>query len=206
MNTFLQGFLITGGLIIAIGAQNAFVLKKALLKQHTFWIALTCFLCDLFLISIGVLGLGSIISHHLLANQALTIFGIVFLFFYGFRAFKAAYQGNSVLAVEQNASKQTALQTVLLTISISLLNPHAYLDTVVIIGSIASSLDFSAKRLFLFGALTTSALWFFGLAYGARLLIPLFQRPITWRILDIIIGIIMWLIAASLTKYAFSLF
>lgn len=201
METILQGFLVSGGLIVAIGAQNAFVLKQGLLKQYTFWIALTCFLCDFILIGISVLGLGPLISASPIASLILATAGALFLFVYGLRAFKSAYQGNSILTPDNSGQKQTALQTVLLTLAVTLLNPHVYLDTVVIIGGIAGTLDTSAKLWFLTGAAGASALWFFALAYGAGLLVPLFRRPVIWRILDILIGIIMWLIAFSLIKY-----
>ncbi|PJG83105.1 LysE/ArgO family amino acid transporter [Caviibacterium pharyngocola] len=205
MEHFLYGFWVTAGLIIAIGAQNAFVLKQGLLKQHTFWIALTCILCDLVLIGAGVFGLGTLISANPIASVALALVGALFLLVYGFRAFRSAYKGNGNLAVEKTQENNTALKAVLLTLAITLLNPHVYLDTVVIMGGIAGTLAPMQKGLFLIGAITTSTIWFFSLAYGARLLIPLFQRPITWRILDILIGIIMWLIAGSLVSYAITL-
>ncbi|MBN6066380.1 amino acid transporter [Aggregatibacter actinomycetemcomitans] len=205
MQTIIQGFLVSGSLIVAIGAQNAFVLKQGLLKQHTFWIALTCFLCDFVLISIGVLGLGSLISTSPTASLALSIVGALFLFVYGLRAFNSAYKGNSRLLLDNPAQKQTALKTILITLAITLLNPHVYLDTVVIIGGIAGTLNPTDKLAFLIGAIIASGLWFFCLAYGARLLIPFFRRPIVWRILDAVIGVIMWLIAGSLVKYAIAL-
>ncbi|TCP94806.1 L-lysine exporter family protein LysE/ArgO [Cricetibacter osteomyelitidis] len=205
METILQGFLVTSGLIVAIGAQNAFVLKQGLLKQNTFLIALTCFLCDFVLMSIGVLGMGSLISSNPTASLVLAIVGAVFLFVYGLRSFISAYRGKSVLAMDNSQSKQTALKAVLLTLAVTLLNPHVYIDTVMILGSIAGTLSQSDKILFLIGGLLTSALWFLSLAYGARLLIPLFRRPFVWQVLDFIIGIVMWLIAASLVKYTITL-
>ena len=125
---------------------------------------------------------------------------------YGVRAFKAAYQGSSALNLENNAENGTSVfKTILATLAITLLNPHVYLDTVVIMGGIAGTLEFTEKWLFFLGAILASVLWFFGLGYGARLLIPLFKRPATWRILDCTIGIIMWLISFSLVKYALKL-
>ena len=125
---------------------------------------------------------------------------------YGVRAFKAAYQGSSALNLENNAENGTSVfKTILATLAITLLNPHVYLDTVVIMGGIAGTLGLTEKWLFFLGAILASVLWFFGLGYGARLLIPLFKRPATWRILDFTIGMIMWLISFSLVKYALTL-
>lgn len=207
MDFFLQGFLVCGGLIIAIGAQNAFVLKQGLLKQNILPIILTCFLCDFVLISMGVLGLGSIISESQVATVALAIVGALFLFIYGARAFRSAYRGNSALKLSSGElPKQSAWKAILATLAITLLNPHVYLDCFAIIGGIAGTIPADSKLLFLTGALCTSALWFFSLGYGARLLIPLFKRSITWRILDFIIGLVMWGIAFSLAQYAWQLY
>ncbi|KGQ70387.1 hypothetical protein A1D23_10715 [Chelonobacter oris] len=203
MEQLLQGFLVSGSLIVAIGAQNAFVLKQGLLKQHIFWVSLTCFLCDFILICVGVLGLGSLISQSPTATLALAVIGALFLLVYGARAFRSAYRGNSGLSLDrQDGGSQSAVKMVLMSLGFTLLNPHVYLDTVVIIGGIASTLLFEQKVRFLIGAVFASGLWFFSLGYGARLLIPLFKRPLTWRILDFAIGCVMWLIAFSLIRYA----
>mgnify|MGYP003598667813 FL=1 len=206
METFIQGFFVCGGLIIAIGAQNAFVLKQGLLQRNILAVILTCFACDFILISLGVMGLGSLISESRMATVALALVGAVFLSVYGARAFRSAYLGNSVLQLDNRDEVQSsAFKAVLATLAVTLLNPHVYLDCFAIIGGIAGTLSSSEKWLFLFGALCTSALWFFSLGYGAKLLIPLFKRPVTWRILDIAIGIVMWLIAGSLVKYGMAL-
>lgn len=206
MEQLLQGFFVSGSLIVAIGAQNAFVLKQGLLKQHIFWVSFTCFLCDFILICVGVMGLGSLISQSPMATLALAVVGALFLLVYGARAFRSAYQGSSGLSLDDSERPaQSAVKTVLITLGLTLLNPHVYLDTVVIIGGIASTLLFEQKLQFLLGAVFASGLWFFGLGYGARLLIPLFKRPKTWRILDFAIGCIMWLIAFSLARYALNL-
>lgn len=206
IETFIKGFLVCGGLIIAIGAQNAFVLKQGLLKRHILAVILTCFACDFILITMGVMGLGSLISESQVASQALAIVGALFLLVYGARAFRSAYSGNSTLNLTQdNEQQSSALKAVLATLAVTLLNPHVYLDCFAIIGGIAGTLNSEQKWGFLAGALCTSLLWFFSLGYGARLLIPLFKRPITWRILDVGIGIVMWLIAFSLANYAINL-
>ena len=189
MNALLQGFLVSGGLIVAIGAQNAFVLKQGLKRWQVLPIVLTCFFCDFLLMTLGVFGLGTLISESQVASVALAFVGALFLLVYGARAFRAAWRGGAVL----------------LTLAITLLNPHVYLDTVVIVGGIAGTLSPVAKALFLCGAVAASALWFFALGFGARLLLPLFRRPLTWRLLDAAIGVVMWLIAWGLLRYGVAL-
>lgn len=203
---FIQGFLVSGGLIVAIGAQNAYVLKQGLLKNHVFWVVLTCFLCDFVLISVGVLGMGSLISQSPMATIALALVGALFLTVYGYRALISALRGDSALSIEAVSQTKTLAATIGTTLALTLLNPHVYLDTVVIIGGVASTLSDDQRWVFLAGALLASAIWFFGLGYGARLLTPLFKKPITWRILDALIALVMWAIAANLAIYAYRLY
>lgn len=205
LETILKGAMISGGLIIAIGAQNAFVLKQGLLRNHIFWVALICFLCDAVLMSAGVLGLGSLINASRVATLGLALVGAAFLFWYGGRAFRSAWQGSGHLEAATGNAATTSLPTVVAaTFAITLLNPHVYLDTVVVIGGVAGTLAFEDKLLFLLGAVSVSCLWFFGLGYGARLLSPLFQKPRTWQILDVLIGVVMWWIALELLRFAFT--
>ena len=206
LELFLKGAMISIGLIIAIGAQNAFVLKQGLARHHIFWVALTCFLCDAVLMSAGVLGLGSLISANRMATFGLALVGALFLFWYGFKAFRSAYQGTGYLEAAAGNAVKTSLQTVLMaTLAITLLNPHVYLDTVVVLGGVAGTLAASEKLPFLLGAISISGLWFFGLGYGARLLSPLFKNPGTWQALDLLSGVIMWWIAAELVLYGATL-
>ena len=205
MNALLQGFLVSGGLIVAIGAQNAFVLKQGLRCWQVLPIVLTCFLCDFSLMTLGVFGLGTLIGASRVASVALALVGALFLAVYGARAFRAAWRGGAVMTADGAEAAGSARQAVLLTLAITLLNPHVYLDTVVIVGGIAGTLSPAAKVLFLCGAVAASALWFFALGFGARLLLPLFRRPLTWRVLDAVIGVVMWAIAFSLLRYAVAL-
>lgn len=205
MHSLLNGFLVSGSLIVAIGAQNAFVLKQGLLKQHVFWVALTCFICDTLLLTLGVLGLGSVIGSHPVVSVTLAFVGAGFLLIYGLRAWRSALLGNSGMTVGQSDKQRNRTATILLTLSITLLNPHVYLDTVVVVGGVAGTLPWADKLWFLVGALTASATWFFSLAYGAGLLLPIFAKPRTWRILDGIIGSIMFVIAFGLLKYGYGL-
>lgn len=205
MNALLQGFLVSGGLIVAIGAQNAFVLKQSLRRWQVLPIVLTCFLCDFSLMTLGVFGLGTLIGESRVASVALALVGALFLAVYGARAFRAAWRGGATMSADGTEAAGSTQQAVLLTLAITLLNPHVYLDTVVIVGGIAGTLSPAAKALFLCGAVAASALWFFALGFGARLLLPLFRRPLTWRLLDAVIGAVMWAIAFSLLRYAVAL-
>lgn len=206
LQTLLTGFVVSGGLIIAIGAQNAFVLKQGLLKQHVFWVCLTCFLCDFSLIGLGVLGLGGVMERYPTLQLSLAVFGAVFLTLYGIRAFISSYKGGQALSEDDRPAPHSLQKTLAFTLAITLLNPHVYLDTLVLIGISASPLTLEQKYLFLIGAWSASALWFFGLGYGARLLIPYFKKSITWRLLDAGIGLVMWGIAVGLFRYAYQLF
>lgn len=201
-STFLHGFVVCFGLIVSIGAQNAFLLKQGILKQHVFWIALICFVCDVALMSLGVLGLGSLIAQSHLASALLALFGAIFLFTYGSRAFISAYHASTQLLADHQQNKSSLKKAMLITLAITLLNPHVYIDTVVIVGGIGGTLSFDEKILFLLGALLCSFIWFFGLGYGAGLLSPYFAKRRTWQILDIITGLIMYTIAISLVIYA----
>lgn len=203
IDIFTKGFVVSGGLIVAIGSQNAFVLKQGLLKQHIGSIVTICFLCDVLLISAGVLGLGYVLERAPFLSQALAAFGAAFLFWYGFSAFKSAWRGNSHMELSSGVQSKNRNQLVAMALAMTLLNPHVYLDTVVIIGGIGGTLDPSEKPWFLFGALIASFIWFVSLGYGSRLLAPLFTKDKTWQYLDIGIGIMMWWIAIELMKFFF---
>ena len=193
----LQGFGLGASLIIAIGAQNAFVLRQGLKRQHVFITALLCSLCDVALIALGVGGLGLLIASVPALTAVATWGGAAFLLFYGLRAFRSAASPGS-LEVEPGAAPVRAWNIALATLAISLLNPHVYLDTVVLLGSIGARYPAAERWLFAAGAAMASAIWFFGLGYGAAWLTPLFRRPVAWRILDAAVGCVMWAICASL--------
>ena len=200
MIAFSQGFALGAGLIIAIGAQNASVLRQGLRKQQVFLTALVCTLCDAALITLGVAGFGSVVAR----NPALTAVaawgGAIFLFIYGLRAFWSALNPRGLEA--QAGETRSRREAVLTTLAVSLLNPHVYLDTMVLLGGIGGQFAGSARTAFSLGAVTASSLWFFSLAYGAARLGPLFHRPRAGRTLDALIGVVMWSIAASLVRGA----
>lgn len=200
----LKGALVSGSLIMAIGAQNAFVLKQGLLRQHIFWVALICFACDFLLISLGVLGLGGLISRSVCLSAALALAGGTFLFWYGTKSFRAAMsKEHGALVVQTDSVSGSLKKTVAATLAMTLLNPHVYLDTVVLIGGIAAPLSAAQKPWFLLGAVVMSFVWFFGLGYGARLLKPIFANPKSWRILEGLIGIMMWYLALGLFVFVY---
>jgi len=200
----LQGTLISGGLIIAIGAQNAFILRQGLLGQKVFYACAVCFICDALLITLGILGVGSILQKSPFFLNTLAILGAIFLFWYGFNSFFRAYKGDSHLHIEQGTNKeQTVAKLMLTTLAITLLNPHVYLDTLVIIGGIGGTLGSEQKRWFLLGSLIASFVWFFGLGYASKKLIPLFENSKIWVILDSIIGVVMCWIAVGLVAFVY---
>ncbi|MEE9444373.1 MAG: LysE/ArgO family amino acid transporter [Cocleimonas sp.] len=199
MTIFLTGLLLGGSLIIAIGAQNAYVLKQGLLKSHVFLICLICALSDAILITIGTSGVGKIIEQYPNWLTAITWFGAAYLFAFGIMSFRAALNNETL----RTASKETAqnTKTVITTVlALTFLNPHVYLDTVLLIGSIASPYNDSDRLNFTLGAVSASFIWFFSLGYGARFLTPLFSKPSAWKILNVMIGLVMWIIAYQLVK------
>jgi L-lysine exporter family protein LysE/ArgO len=197
---FAAGVGLGGSLIIAIGAQNAFVLRQGLARNHVFAVALTCVLCDVTLIAAGAVGFGSLVARFPLITRVAAWGGAALLLVYGALSFRSALHP-AVLHAEKPEAHGTLRTTgaaVAATLAISLLNPHVYLDTVVLIGSIAAQYEWALRVWFAAGAMTASTVWFFGLAYGARLIAPLFERENAWRILDGLIAGIMWWIAATL--------
>ncbi|OCG02319.1 LysE/ArgO family amino acid transporter [Gilliamella sp. wkB112] len=198
----ISGAMISGSLIIAIGAQNLFVLKQGLLKNHIFFVSAICFICDFILMTIGVLGIGTFISNNPLITNILAILGALFLIWYGIGAFKSAIQGTSSLQVDsQDPQNKRLLNVIFSTLAVTLLNPHVYLDTVVIVGGIAGTLTNQQKLAFLIGAICVSFIWFFGIGYGARLFTPLFKQKRMWVILDGLVGLVMFYIAYRLVAF-----
>lgn len=192
----ISGFLLGLSLIVAIGAQNAYILRQGLLRQHVFILCLICALSDALLIAAGVAGLGTLIAKSPSLIMVVTVGGAAFLFWYGLSAFRRAMHPDGLLAGNGGAvSLKVAVGTCL---ALTFLNPHVYLDTVVLVGSLSARFEEQARLAYGLGAVTASFVWFFSLGYGARLLQPFFAKPSAWRILDCIIGIIMWAIAFSL--------
>ncbi|MCU0832700.1 MAG: LysE/ArgO family amino acid transporter [Rhizobiaceae bacterium] len=194
----LAGFLLGGSLIIAIGAQNAFILRQGLMKSHVFILCFTCALSDALLIAAGVGGLGTLIDGHPEFVRWVTYAGAAFLFAYALFALRRAWKPQALQAA---ASGQGSLKAAMAQcLAFTFLNPHVYLDTVVLVGGISSRYLGGDKLLFAAGAMAASFVWFFSLGYGARLLQPVFAKPVAWRVLDLIIAAVMTLIGVSLLR------
>lgn len=193
----LTGFLTGFSLILAIGAQNAFVLRQGLLKQHVFWLCLFCAVSDATLIIAGVLGFAAIVAAVPMLPQIMMWGGAAFLFVYGAMRLWAAFKGDYAM---QLSGKSAGLWATLATAAaFTWLNPHVYLDTLGLIGAISTKYDMNIERYaFGIGAVSASFTFFFGLGYGARILAPIMQSARAWRILDIIIGVVMWALAVML--------
>jgi L-lysine exporter family protein LysE/ArgO len=186
-----EGFLLGLSLILAIGAQNAFVLRQGLMRQHVFAVCLVCALSDALLIAAGVAGFGMLVERHPGLPQVMTWLGAAFLFVYGLGRLRAALHPDGLRPADRPAPSLRAAVSACL--AFTWLNPHVYLDTVVLLGGIASRFAPSDRVLFGLGAVSASFAFFFALGYGARLLAPLFTRPAAWRWLDLGVGVTMWL-------------
>ena len=192
---FLTGFVLGASLIIAIGAQNAFILRQGILRQHVFVLCMICAISDAILIVIGVAGIGAIIESSPNLLMTIRMAGAVFLLWYAFVAIRRAMRPAGLEAnVETSSSLKAAIGTCL---AFTFLNPHVYLDTVLLVGASAPH-EGTAKIAYAIGAVLASFVWFFALGYGARLLAPVFEKPKAWQILDTLIAIVMLLIAFGL--------
>jgi L-lysine exporter family protein LysE/ArgO len=189
-------FLLGGSLIIAIGAQNAFILRQGLLRQHVFILCLICALSDALLIGLGVAGLGAIISGSKILIGAVTLGGAAFLAVYAFLALRRAISPSGLEAAKSGPGSLKA--AVLTCLAFTFLNPHVYLDTVLLVGGLSGRYEGTARLAFALGAMSASFLWFFGLGYGARVLEPMFLKPSAWRVLDGLIALVMAALSISL--------
>ena len=195
MQAALAGLLTGLSLIVAIGAQNAFVLRQGLLRKHVLVIVVICALSDALLIALGVLGLGSLISALPWLLEVIRWVGVAFLVWYGSSSLRRFVKQDSLKAAESSVG--SLKQAVVTTLSLTFLNPHVYLDTVIFIGGIANSFG-DQKWWFVFGAITASFLWFFSLGFGASKASVLVSKPVFWKILDIFIAAVMFSLAITL--------
>ena len=200
---FLNGFAISAGLLVAIGPQNAFLLRKGLKRRHVFAVATTCFLGDIILILLAGAGVGLLAQQNQLAIKILGWGGAVFLIWYGWRSFRAARQGTAFTDEEidqagKDARGKGTMGAIVMALLLTFLNPHTYVDTIVILGGLASQYAGTELWIFIVGAILGSAVWFYGIGFGAKFLTPFFQNPKSWRRLDTVVGVIMWSMAAML--------
>ena len=194
-----KGFGLGASLIIAIGAQNAFVLRQGLARDRVFLVAGLCFLCDAVLIALGAGGFAALITARPVLVAIAAWGGALFLLVYGGRALHSALSPGGLRAADKTAPG-TAWAIAGTTLAVSLLNPHVYLDTVILVGSLAAQFPGAERAAFALGAVAASFVWFYGLGYGAGRLAPLFARPAAWRVLDLAIAVVMWSIAAALIR------
>lgn len=196
-SAYLTGLVLGASLIIAIGAQNAFVLRQGLQRAHVALVVLVCVLIDVVLTSVGVGGLSASLGRSPMALGGLAVAGACFLGWYGFGAARRACSSQS-LSAARAAGSRSARGVLLQTLAVSLLNPHVYLDTVLLIGSVGVQQPVALRPAFLAGVWTASLGWFTSLGFGSRLLAPVFARPLAWRVLDGLVALLMWGIALTL--------
>ena len=199
---FSQGLALGFGLIVAIGAQNAFVLRQGLRREHVGSVVLFCAVADALLIAAGVLGLARVLGRHPGLAQALALAGAVFLALYGWQALRRARQAHQLQAAAggEGLGRGAALAQ---AAAFTLLNPHVYLDTVLLVGSIGAQQPAALRGWFIAGASSASLGWFVLLGFGARWLAPWFARPRAWQVLDLLIAATMWLLSALLLRHVF---
>lgn len=192
----IAGFLTGLSLIAAIGAQNAFVLRQGLRREHVAAVVLICGLSDAILIVIGVTGFGALSAAHPWVLSVMLWGGVAFLVVYGALRFRTAWRGAGALEPARTAPAPLS-RVVLICLTLTWANPHVYLDTVALLGAISTQYT-PAQHAFGAGAVLASFTFFAALGYGARLLAPLFAQPRAWVVLEVIIGLVMWAIAGSL--------
>lgn len=200
---FLQGLALSLGLIVAIGAQNAFVLRQGLRREHVGSVVLFCATADAVLIAAGVLGMSQILARNENLSRALALAGAVFLAAYGWQALRRA-RGQHGLQPAGGGARLGRGAAVAQAAAFTLLNPHVYLDTVLLVGGIGARHPAALRAWFIAGASSASLIWFALLGFGARWLAPCFGRPKSWQILDGSIGVTMFVLSAMLVRHAFS--
>ncbi len=198
-----NGFLISLGLIVAIGPQNAYVIRKGLKKRHVFLVTTLCFLSDAVLIALGAAGVGALLQEGGTLSLVISVIGVLFLFWYGAKSFKDALHPTTLTKADISKAGKGAQgkgwgMVVLTVLAFTYLNPHVYIDTLVILGGLSAQYETPARLYFAAGAILGSAVWFYGIGYGAGYFSKTFENPKAWRILDIFIGIIMWAAAGYL--------
>ncbi|MEC7985740.1 MAG: LysE/ArgO family amino acid transporter [Myxococcota bacterium] len=196
MQSYLSGFGLGFSLILAIGAQNAFVLKQGLKKQHVFLVCALCACSDAVLITLGVSGFGALVERYPSIEQIARYGGAAFLIAYGLMSLYSAYSKSHSLKPAADVS-ESAWKVTLICLGFTWLNPHVYLDTVVLLGSVSTQFTDEIGA-FTLGAISASFVFFFGLGYGARILIPIFRKDASWKVLELGIGVLMFTLAVSL--------
>ena len=201
MLAFFPGFFTGLSLIIAIGAQNAFVIRQGLSKSHVLLVVTICALSDALLIFLGTGGLGALIQSQPGLLEVIRWFGVIYLSWFGITSLRSAFATRSLSA--SSGTSQSARNAILSVLGFTFLNPHVYLDTVILLGSIANQFD-SDRWYFALGASFGSVLWFTAIGFGARAASKYMSRPVFWKVLDITIALVMFAVAFFLAFYKFS--
>jgi L-lysine exporter family protein LysE/ArgO len=197
IQAYATGLSLGISLIVAIGAQNAFVLRQGLARSHVRLVVAVCVLLDAILMTVGVSGVASALGRTPWALDGVAIGGAGFLAGYGLAAAQRARAGTSAFVLA-SAGPRSAPQALAQTLAVSLLNPHVYLDTVLLVGSVGAQQPSALRMAFLAGSCSASLGWFASLGFGARMLAPLFARPHAWRVLDVLVALVMWSVAVTL--------
>jgi L-lysine exporter family protein LysE/ArgO len=198
---YAQGLALGLGLIVAIGAQNAFVLRQGLRREHVASVVLFCAVADAVLIALGVLGLAQTLGERPGLARALALVGAAFLAAYGWQALRRARSAHQLTAAQGGDGLRWSV-ALAQAAAFTLLNPHVYLDTVLLVGSVGAQQPAALRGWFIAGASSASVLWFSSLGFGARWLAPWFARPRAWQVLDGLIGVTMFVLAALLLRHA----
>lgn len=200
LTSITEGFVTGAGLIIAIGAQNAYVMRQGILGQHRAILAWICSLSDALLITLGVAGMGFVFTSHPAFTKGAAYTGALYLLWFAFKSFRSAVKGES-MDMDGGKISGGLKETLITILALTYLNPHVYLDTVVMLGAFGAARPHELRPFFGLGAVAASFTWFFTLAYSGRVLEPLFRKRISWRILDTCIGFVMVYIAFRLFMF-----
>ncbi|MCL1865537.1 MAG: LysE/ArgO family amino acid transporter [Spirochaetes bacterium] len=200
IGNIIEGFLMGAGLIIAIGPQNAFVLKQSIKQESRMVIALICSFSDAFLIITGISGMGYIFNDRPVVTQIISFAGALYLAQFSLKCFYSAYKVESMdMDITDDSDTHNSKKKIIITtLALTFLNPHVYLDTVIMLGGFGAARPSDIRPFFGLGAVLASFMWFFLLAYSGSILSPLFKKKSAWRILDSAIGLIMAYITVKL--------
>lgn len=196
----LEGFLLGGGLIIAIGAQNAYLIRQGVRGERVFFVATICFVSDAFLIVIGAAGVGALIASDPMLQSVAAWGGGLFLIAYGAKSAHAAFKPEPMDWEGGDETRSGIWKIALTTTALTFLNPHVYLDTVVLVGGLAAQYDLQSRLFFTGGAVFASFCWFYSLAMGSIRAARFFQTKRGARVLDTTVCLVMWIVAGSLIK------
>lgn len=201
MEVLSKGFFTAFALFATIGAQNTFVLKQGIMKNHILLVCVICILCDIFFVTMGVFGVAKLIAHSKIISLLLGVLGFVFVLAYGLLSLRSAIRANEYLQLT-SLNKRDSIKTIIFqTLAVTLLNPSMYLDTIVILGAMSLSLDIGDKFIFAFGIILASCIWFVVISFTANKASVLFKSTKTWIMLHFFTACVMFYIAYGLYGY-----